>query len=460
MLARDGATVVAVDVPAAGEALAGRRQPGRRHRAAARRHRAGRRTPDRRPRPRPARRAGHRGAQRRDHPRQAAGEHRRRAVELRARGEPASRSCGSTRRCSATAALADGGRVVCVSSTSGIAGNRGQTNYARRKAGVIGMVRRRARRGSRERGVTVQRRRSRVHRDRDDRADPAGHPRGRPPDQQPQQGGLPVDVAETVAWLAQPGSAGVNGQVLRVCGQSHGGRVSRCDLALDAAPEPARAVRARRPAAADAAGRCPTSSWCARRARRSAAPRRLRTVCGFRWTDVLPPTYLHVLAFPLQTALMAGRTSRCRCSAWCTSRTGSTLHRPVRVDERWTSPCAPADLRPHPRGQQVDLRQPRRESATGRSGAGAAPTSPQRRRPQRPSPARGRPPRCDGAPDARWQLAGDIGRRYAAVCGDLNPIHLYPLSAKAFGFPRAIAHGMWSLARCVSSCPGGVRRPG
>ncbi len=47
-------------------------------------------------------------------------------------------------------------------------------------------------------------------------------------------------------------------------------------------------------------------------------------------------------------------------------------------------------------------------------------------------------------------MPGDIGRRYGAVSGDRNPIHLYPLSAKLFGFKRQIAHGMWSKARCLA----------
>jgi hypothetical protein len=50
-----------------------------------------------------------------------------------------------------------------------------------------------------------------------------------------------------------------------------------------------------------------------------------------------------------------------------------------------------------------------------------------------------------------WQLHGDLGRRYASVSRDYNPIHLYPLTARALGFPRQIAHGMWSLARCVAA---------
>jgi acyl dehydratase len=50
-----------------------------------------------------------------------------------------------------------------------------------------------------------------------------------------------------------------------------------------------------------------------------------------------------------------------------------------------------------------------------------------------------------------WKLSGDLGRRYGAVSGDRNPIHLYPVTAKAFGFPTNIAHGMWTLARSVSA---------
>ena len=59
-------------------------------------------------------------------------------------------------------------------------------------------------------------------------------------------------------------------------------------------------------------------------------------------------------------------------------------------------------------------------------------------------------------PDAQpgplvWQLPADLGRTYAAVSGDRNPIHLYAITAKALGFPRQIAHGMWTMARCVAA---------
>ncbi len=52
---------------------------------------------------------------------------------------------------------------------------------------------------------------------------------------------------------------------------------------------------------------------------------------------------------------------------------------------------------------------------------------------------------------ATWKLGGDLGRRYAAVSGDRNPIHMHSLTAKPLGFPRAIAHGMWTKARCLAA---------
>lgn len=58
-----------------------------------------------------------------------------------------------------------------------------------------------------------------------------------------------------------------------------------------------------------------------------------------------------------------------------------------------------------------------------------------------------------GAPPvaAWWRLPGDLGLRYGAVSGDRNPIHLHTLTAKPFGFPGAIAHGMWTKARCLAA---------
>jgi 3-oxoacyl-[acyl-carrier protein] reductase len=110
-------------------------------------------------------------------------------------------------------------RVVCVSSQSGIAGNRGQTNYAASKAGVIGMVRAWAPQFA-ERGATINAvAPGFIVTDMTARM-PFGTREVGSRLNSLQQGGLPVDVAETIAWLAQPGSGGVNGQTVRVCGQS------------------------------------------------------------------------------------------------------------------------------------------------------------------------------------------------------------------------------------------------
>ncbi len=114
-------------------------------------------------------------------------------------------------------ALRDVRRIVCVSSVSGIAGNRGQANYATSKAGVIGVVEDLAPKLT---GATINAVAPGFIETRMTAAMPlATREAGRRMNSLA-QGGLPVDVAETVAWLASAGSAGVNGNVVRVCGQS------------------------------------------------------------------------------------------------------------------------------------------------------------------------------------------------------------------------------------------------
>ena len=106
--------------------------------------------------------------------------------------------------------LHDGGRIVCLSSVAGIAGNMGQTNYAASKAGIIGYVRALA--GELAARHHRQRHRPRLHRDPADGRDPGGDPRGRAPPGDLGQGGLPRDVGEAVTFLATPGAAGLTRQ--------------------------------------------------------------------------------------------------------------------------------------------------------------------------------------------------------------------------------------------------------
>jgi 3-oxoacyl-[acyl-carrier protein] reductase len=116
-------------------------------------------------------------------------------------------------------ALNANGRIVCVSSMSGIAGNSGQTNYAASKAGVIGMVESLAPELA-KRKATINAVAPGFIETQMTAAMPIGPREAGRRLSSLSQGGLPVDVAETIAWFASPASTGVNGNVVRVCGQS------------------------------------------------------------------------------------------------------------------------------------------------------------------------------------------------------------------------------------------------
>lgn len=115
--------------------------------------------------------------------------------------------------------LAANGRIVCVSSMSGIAGNSGQTNYAASKAGVIGMVEALAPELA-DRGATINAVAPGFIETKMTAAMPIGPREAGRRLSSLSQGGLPIDVAETIAWFASPASTGVNGNTVRVCGQS------------------------------------------------------------------------------------------------------------------------------------------------------------------------------------------------------------------------------------------------
>jgi len=115
--------------------------------------------------------------------------------------------------------LRPNGRIVCVSSMSGIAGNSGQTNYATSKAGVIGMVEALAPELA-PRGATINAVAPGFIETQMTAAMPIGPREAGRRMSSLSQGGLPVDVAEAIAWLAGPASTGVNGNVVRVCGQN------------------------------------------------------------------------------------------------------------------------------------------------------------------------------------------------------------------------------------------------
>ncbi|MFF7723358.1 3-oxoacyl-ACP reductase [Streptomyces luteogriseus] len=117
-------------------------------------------------------------------------------------------------------ALKRGGRIVATASIAGLAGNAGQTNYGASKAGVVGLVRSLAPRALDEHGVTVNAVAPGFIETKMTAAVPLFIREAGRRMNSLAQGGLPADVAETTAWLAHPASGAVNGQVVRVCGQS------------------------------------------------------------------------------------------------------------------------------------------------------------------------------------------------------------------------------------------------
>lgn len=124
-----------------------------------------------------------------------------------------------TERLLADDLIAAPGRIISVSSMAGIAGNRGQTNYATSKAGIIGLTQALAPR-LKAKGITVNAvAPGFIETEMTARMPVMIREAGRRMNSMA-QGGLPVDVAETIAWLADPGSAAVTGQIVRVCGQS------------------------------------------------------------------------------------------------------------------------------------------------------------------------------------------------------------------------------------------------
>jgi acyl dehydratase len=176
-------------------------------------------------------------------------------------------------------------------------------------------------------------------------------------------------------------------------------------------------------------------------------------VCGFPVKDTAPLTFPHVLAFPLHMAVMTSPTFPFPAIGTVHLANAITQHRPVRVGETLELRVHTSEVRPHPKGRAIDFL----AQATADGETVWESTSTYLRRGHVDSGAGVSTGSTDGEPGhvvpgrVTWRLDGAVGRRYAAVSGDHNPIHLYPLTARALGFKRQIAHGMWSLARCVAA---------
>ena len=169
-------------------------------------------------------------------------------------------------------------------------------------------------------------------------------------------------------------------------------------------------------------------------------------VCGFRLGNDMPPTYPHILAFDLHMRLMTSGDFPFPAVGLVHIENAITQHRPVRVDEELTLRVSPTQARPHPKGTQFSIQT---QVRVGRELVWEETSTMLRRGKGEGEGAR----EAFEVPEtvAEWRLPGDLGRRYASVSGDSNPIHMYPLTAKAFGFDRPIAHGMWTKARALAA---------
>jgi hypothetical protein len=172
-------------------------------------------------------------------------------------------------------------------------------------------------------------------------------------------------------------------------------------------------------------------------------------VCGFAPSQTLPFTYPHMLAFPLHMGIMTDSSFPFPAIGTVHLANRITQHRPISPTERLEVSASAVNLRPHAKGRVFDL------VTTVTSGGETVwdSTSEYLRLGKGDKDAKAEREPFDVVPGTGtvWSLPGNLGRDYAAVSGDHNPIHLYPLSAKAFGFKRQIAHGMWSKARCVAA---------
>lgn len=179
-----------------------------------------------------------------------------------------------------------------------------------------------------------------------------------------------------------------------------------------------------------------------------------RRVCGFAADGKLPLTFPHVMTAPLHMAILTHDAFPVRLLGLVHVRNEITSQRCIGEDETLEAHCLLRGHRDTERGQEFDLV----ISLSAAQTVVWSETSTFLARQRSPRSGDGAKPAAKRAADdtpsavqtTSWHCDADIGRRYAMVSGDFNFIHLSDVTAKLFGFERAIAHGMWSLARTAA----------
>lgn len=188
---------------------------------------------------------------------------------------------------------------------------------------------------------------------------------------------------------------------------------------------------------------------------------RYRRVCGDRDSAELPITYPHVIATPVHLAMIACEAFPVSLLGVVHTRNRIVQHRPLRVDDAGEIYAWLEGHRETARGQELDLQT---QVRVGGETVWTEISTFLARRTDRSRPPRKResglphlevPPRQDVS-TSTFVVSPGVGRQYARVSGDFNPIHIADVAARFFGFKRAIAHGMWSLARCAAEIGAGA----
>jgi acyl dehydratase len=171
-----------------------------------------------------------------------------------------------------------------------------------------------------------------------------------------------------------------------------------------------------------------------------------REVCGLADTGFLPPLYLHAMAMPLHMAIMSHPRFPLRLLGLVHLSNSMQCLSPIGDYEVLDMDCQLHGIEATERGQSFTLHtRLSSPSATVWTETSTFLAPLPRSGKRAPPPAKG----DWGSPVARWGVAANAGRRFAGPSGDWNPIHISAISARLFGYPRAIAHGMFSAARCL-----------
>ena len=181
---------------------------------------------------------------------------------------------------------------------------------------------------------------------------------------------------------------------------------------------------------------------------------RYRRVCGFPDSPHLPLSFPHVLAAGLHLKMLLSPVFPIRLPGLVHTWHEIEQESPIPADARLHIESWIDGVEFSGRGAEFCLHTVIADGAVRwreKTGFLARRKGPPPAAKTRTSPNPNPGPGLDFAQVATFDLAPDLGRRYARASGDYNPIHLYPITAKAFGFRAAIAHGMWSLARCTAA---------